>query len=329
MSARDEESADPTDPTFPDRPSAQRKKKSDDTTDRTAADVEASLLERPTLDASEPLAAPAADVSGAVPSSELPGFETATEIDPGLAGWAEDQASAEILDAFRAAHDPTPLDAPPDATEPDIGSTPSDPHGRFERLRVPTRDEINEAIQGTPTLALEAQPAQDPPTLVDDTSPVAAPSSAELRRIVERTAIVSDPAAPRAERPDPAETNPPDPAEALGPQPGKALESSPGTEAKARKRESEAEAREDEPPFVEPAPGLIVDPASEAGSPAGGDESWDPAPASLPYDFRVPDRVFDPDPPRRTKAPTGLIVVAGILAALAAALAGLLVWRTL
>lgn len=311
MSARDEEPADPADPTYPDRPSAHRNKPEDHTTDQTAAEPErvgntdpASILERVTIDDSQALAAPTLDTDGAIPSGELPSFETATEID--TTGWSEDQASAEILDAFRAAHDPTPQDAtpldasPPVVTQPD-GHTPSDPHGRFDRLRVPTQDEIQEAVQGTPTLALEAQPVQDPPTLVDDTAPVGTPSSSELRRIVERTAIVTDPAAARAGR----------------------------VEGGSNRQPVQENVEMSEEPVIEPARSAAVDPASRSEPAPEGDQPWSPAPASLPFDMRVPDRVFDPTEPVRTGPPTGLVVVAAVLAVLAIALAGVLVWRTL
>lgn len=169
-----------------------------------------SILESATVEDSDALMAPTLALGslGAVPSAQLPSHESATEIDPRM---LEDATSAQILDAFAppAGDGPittptgrTPQDStPPDPTPSGYPTPTPDPHGRFERLRVPSREEIQDAIQGTPTLAMDADPVKrgppDPETLVDETAPVKMPKKPELRRIVER-----------ARAPDPASTSP-------------------------------------------------------------------------------------------------------------------------
>lgn len=173
------------------------------------ADHAESVLEGATVADEDALSAPtmALGATGAVASGPVP-QEAATELDPRLFG-GDDPASARVLEAFGRPSEPTPVvasgaDTPRDETpveaSPSNLPTPTpDPLARFERLRVPSPEEIQDAVQGTPTLSLDGEPVQraraEPETIVDETAPVEMPKTPELRRIVER-----------ARAPDPAST---------------------------------------------------------------------------------------------------------------------------
>lgn len=185
-----------TDPTFPDY--APRIAEDDNS-------INESVLDPTTVEAGSEVVYVEAPV-GVIPSEHLPQHESVTEVDLGRAG-SEDPATVSVLAAFGAEASERGL-VPTPSQPSDTLATPSDRLARFDRLRVPSRSEIDAAVRGVPTMtvtsrgsvggpALSEEDRVPEPTVVpDDTAPIALPRVPSAPRAGRTRAEVAEPVRP-------------------------------------------------------------------------------------------------------------------------------------